>query len=94
MQIRSHKKNYACDPNLLFIQSLYFLLFSCPFLALLVIALDIEHLNTYIPLLGLVNISSKGLMKQLYFPGVNPLHCSTACASTSTCTDIHTCTLT
>ena len=41
-----------------------------------------------------VNIRSKGLMKQLYFPGAKPIqrHCSTACASTSSCTD--TCTLT
>ena len=65
------------------------------FLLLLVIALDIEHLH-YNILLGLVNISSKGLMKHLYFPGAKPiqLHCSTACASTSACTDIRTCTRT
>ena len=87
---------------LLFIQSLYSLsklhfiyLSLVLFLLLLVITLDIEHLNTYDYniLLGLVNNRSKGLMKQLYFPGAKPLHCSTARASTSTCTDIHTCTL-
>ena len=81
---------------LLFIQSLYSLSKLHLFLVLLVITLDIEHLNTYHYniLLGLVNIRSKGLMKQLYFPGATSiqLHCSTACASTSTCTD--TCTLT
>ena len=90
---------------LLFIQSLYSLsklqIFSIYlslvlFLLLLVITLDIEHLNTYHYniLLGLVNIRSKGLTKQLYFPGAKSiqLHCCTACASTSTCTD--TCTLT
>ena len=87
---------------LLFIQSLYSLsklqiyLSLVLFLLLLVITLDIEHLNTYHYniLLGLVNIRSKELIKQLYFPGAKPiqLHCSTACASTSSCTD--TCTLT
>ena len=79
---------------LLFIQSPYSLsklfiyLSLVLFLLLLVITLDIEHLNThhYNTLLGL---RSKGLMKQLQFPGAKPiqLHCSTACASTSTCTD-------
>ena len=61
---------------LLLIQSQYslskllHLLLSCPFL---VITLDIEHLPTII----LVNIRSKGLMKQFYFPGAKPiqLHC-------------------
>ena len=56
---------------LLFIQSLYSLsklLSLVLFLLLLVITLDIEHLNTYHYniLLGLVNIRSKGLMKQYY----------------------------
>ena len=64
--------------------------FTCilSFLLLLVFTLDKEHLNTYHHniLLGLV---SKGLMKQLYFPGAKPIHCSTVCASTSTCTNIH-----
>ena len=70
---------------LLFMQSLYIflsklqiflhLLISCPFLLLLVITLDIEHLNTYHYniLLGLLNIRSKGLMKQLYFPGAKSI---------------------
>ena len=85
-----------CDPNLSllhFIQSLsklQFFSFTCLvlFLLLLVITLDIEHLNSYHYNI-LLGLRSKGLMKQLQFPGAKPiqLHCSTACASTSTCTD-------
>ena len=58
-------------------------------LLLVIITVAIEH--NYNILLGLVNIRSKGLMKQLYFPGAKPiqLHCSTACALTSTCTYVH-----
>ena len=72
---------------LLFIQSLskLQLLVSCPFFCCyLVITLDIEHLNTYHynGLLGLVSIRSKGLTKQLYFPGAKVIrvHRSTASA--------------
>ena len=78
---------------LLFIQSLsklqiFFIYLSLVlFLLLLVITLDIEHLNTYHYNI-LLNIRSKGLTNQLYFPGAKP-NCSTACASTST--SIHVC---
>ena len=95
-----------CDPNLL--SSAYYTfpyiipflnffvyLYLVLFLLLLVITLDIEHHSTnhYNKLLGLVSIRSKGLMKQLYFPGAKPIQLH-SCALTSTCTNIHTCTLT
>ena len=86
-----------CDPNL--VSSAFYTIPIFPFffiylsLVLFFVTLDIEPLNTYHfnILLGLVNIRSKGLTKQLYFPGAKPIqvHCSTACASTSTCTNIH-----
>ena len=58
-------------------------LFSCRFFLLLlviIITLDIEHLNTYHILLGLVNIRSKGLINnytsqvQNLFNFIVPLH--------------------
>ena len=87
-----------CDPNL--VSSAFYTIpifqllpLSCAFFAAFSNYTYIEphHYNT---LLGLVNIRGKGLAKQLYFPGakVIQVHCSTACALTSTCTDIHTCT--
>ena len=73
---------------LLFIQSFLncnFFSFTCllSFFLLLLVILTSDIIPTTI---------GTRLMKQLYFPGVKPikLHCSTARASTSTCTYIYT----
>ena len=76
---------------LLFIQSLYSLsklliYLSLVLFLLLLVIITLDIIPTTIG-------TSKQLMKQLYFPGAKPiqLHCSTACASTSTCTYMYTC---
>ena len=72
-------------PLLLFIQSLYSLSKLLIYLSLVLFLLlfSTYHYNI---LFELVNIRSKGLRKQLYFPGAKPIrvHWSTACALTST----------